>query len=208
MDLSLYYETELEQWISSRYIQHGILRPSDLDIDEVSAAFEVDLVEYEGPPFSCNTTDVIFLPKRMDTLTKRLVFFHELCHVLRHAGNQRHMPELFLQQQEIEAERFLQYAAAPFYMIKELPLGEGQKEVVELISSEFKLPYKFSYARLLQIQNRILTQITAQENARLLGANVDGIEAQQLPAKSGETQRILTQLSRQLSKGVRKLWQE
>ncbi|RUT36346.1 ImmA/IrrE family metallo-endopeptidase [Paenibacillus zeisoli] len=201
MDLSLYYETELEQWISSRYLQHGILRPSDLNnIDEVSAAFEVDLVEYEGPPFSCNMTDVIFLPKRMDALTKRLVFFHELCHVLRHAGNQRQMPELFLQQQEMEAERFLPYAAAPFYMIKELPLGEGQKEAVELIASEFALPYKLSYARLLQIQNRILTQITAQEHARLTDPNDDRIEASHSQTKSHETQRILTQLSRQLNK--------
>ncbi|WP_433946176.1 ImmA/IrrE family metallo-endopeptidase [Paenibacillus sp. SN-8-1] len=208
MDLSFYYETELEQWISSRYIQHGILHPSDLDIDEVSAAFEVDLVEYEGPPFSCNMTDVIFLPKGMDTLTKRLVFFHELCHVLRHAGNQRHMPELFLQQQEIEAERFLQYAAAPFYMIKELPLGERQKEAVELISAEFALPYKFSYTRLLQIQNRILNQITAQENARLSSSNEDGIDAHRQSAQSEETKRILTQLSRQLSKGVKKFWQD
>ncbi|USB34538.1 ImmA/IrrE family metallo-endopeptidase [Paenibacillus sp. YPG26] len=208
MDLSLYYETELEQWISSRYIQHGILCPSDLDIDEVSTAFKVDLVEYEGPPFSCNMTDVIFLPKGIDTLTKRLVYFHELCHVLRHAGNQRQMPELFLQQQEIEAERFIQYAAAPFYMIKELPLGESQKEAVELIASEFTLPYKFSYARLLQIQNRILNQITAQENARIPGGNRNERDAQELCIQSEETQRIMTQLSRQLSKGVKKLWQE
>ncbi|WP_068616431.1 ImmA/IrrE family metallo-endopeptidase [Paenibacillus tuaregi] len=213
MDLSLYCETELEDWISSRYIEHGIHHPADLNIEEICAAFAVDLVEYEGPPFSCNQNDVIFLPKRMDARVRRVVFFHELCHVLRHAGNQKHMPELFLQHQEMEAERFLQYAAAPFFMIKELPLSESQKESVDIIASEFSLPYELAYNRLLQIQNRILNQVTTKESTRYMqqlneadsiGEYAPGGPPPAAPSK--ETRRILNQLYAQLDKGVSKSW--
>lgn len=207
MDLSLYHETELEQWISSRYIEHGLMHPADLDIERVAAVFDVDLVEYDGPPFCCNITHVIFLTKGMDSEQRKHVFFHELCHVLRHAGNQKHMPELFLQQQESEAERFLQYAAAPFYMIRELPLGEGQKEAVELIASEFSLPYKLAYSRLLQIQNRIFTQIMTLEGAKFSQQPDDEhMPLQNNSTPSEETRRILAQLHSQLIKGGNKPW--
>ncbi|MCY9577897.1 ImmA/IrrE family metallo-endopeptidase [Paenibacillus alvei] len=40
-------------------------------------------------------------------------FLHELCHLLRHAGNQTIMPEQFTQAQEAEADAFTMYAAMP-----------------------------------------------------------------------------------------------
>ncbi|WP_209858497.1 ImmA/IrrE family metallo-endopeptidase [Paenibacillus shirakamiensis] len=159
MDLSLYRETELEHWISIRYQQHGILTANDLEIEHVAEAFGIDIVIYQGKPFSCNISNVIFLPHCIDKETQRLIFFHELCHVLRHAGDQTQMHELFHQQQEMEAERFLAYAAAPFFMIAAIDLEESLKDAVEQISSEFHLPHTIAHARLIQIQNRILHHI-------------------------------------------------
>jgi len=52
-------------------------------------------------------------------MEQREVFFHELCHLLRHCGNQyKNMPKAFRELQEWDAEHFTRYAAIPFHMLK------------------------------------------------------------------------------------------
>lgn len=75
----------------------------------------------------------MFLDGRLPLDQQRLDFLHELCHLLRHAGNQMIMPESFTKMQELEAEQFLLFAAMPFSMISRLDIP-GSKQPGHSIS--------------------------------------------------------------------------
>ncbi|MCA1293692.1 ImmA/IrrE family metallo-endopeptidase [Paenibacillus sp. alder61] len=192
MLFSYYRETELEQWISGKYLAHGILGPAEHDIEHIAYAFGVDLVYEECPSFSDNEERVIFLNKHADDVTARVIFFHELCHVLRHAGDQRIMPAMFRSAQETEAEQFVLYAAIPFYMFTRLPVPDQRSEAVAYLAETFRVPYGLAEHRLDQIQRRVL------HGSLIAAAKEADRQRQSACGWSGETKRIMAQLERQL----------
>lgn len=154
-----YYETVLEQWISTHYRANKVMSPADLEIENIAEMFDIDLQYDSCRSFSDNEERVIFLDKRLSSVPARMIFFHELCHVLRHVGDQRNMPELFKEAQEAEADAFLLYASMPFYMIQKLNLPDSQSEAIIFLSSTFQVPLKLAKQRLEQIQRRELQGI-------------------------------------------------
>ncbi|MEF2964941.1 ImmA/IrrE family metallo-endopeptidase [Paenibacillus sp. M1] len=196
MLFSYYRETELEQWISAKYKEHGIVSTVEHDIEHIARAFGVALVYEECPSFSDNEEQVIFLNKHADDVTARVIFFHELCHCLRHAGDQRAMPALFKYAQESEAEQFVLYAAIPFYMFAKLPVPDQRSEAIPFLAESFRVPYDLAERRLDQIQRRVLY-------GSLLAAarESDRQTKRQVADWSRETKRVMSQLERQLSGG-------
>jgi Zn-dependent peptidase ImmA (M78 family) len=154
MKFAHYHETVLEQWINDQYRSNQILSADDLDISRIAAMFSVDLCFDICRSFSDNNEGVIILDKRESLIRSRMVFFHELCHVLRHVGDQRKMPELFRDAQEADANAFLLYASMPFYMIDKLNLPVHQNDVIDFLASTFDVPMKLAKERLEQIQRR------------------------------------------------------
>lgn len=155
--LSHYYKkTPLEHWISQRYRSKLILNPTDIDIEKIATAFNIDLQFAYCRSFSDNEERVIFLDIRESLTYKRAAFFHELCHVLRHAGDQRKMTKLFRDAQEAEANVFTLYASMPFFMIAKMKLPERQTEAIEYLSEEFSVPFELALKRVEQINRRIL----------------------------------------------------
>ncbi|MGG6314118.1 ImmA/IrrE family metallo-endopeptidase [Paenibacillus macerans] len=188
-----YHETLLEQWINTKYLNCGIVKPADLDIERIAEAFGVGLVYETCPSFSDNEENVIFLNKHMETIQARVVFFHELCHVLRHAGDQRKMTSLFKNAQETEAEQFVLYAAVPFYMFAKLPVPDHRSEAVAYTAEQFHVPLELAEQRLDQIQRRVL-------HGSLIAA-AQGTSRRQPQPEQGwslETRRMLSQLERQV----------
>ncbi len=186
-----YQETFLEQWINTKCLSHGILKPADLDISRIAEAFGVEVLTGDYPSFSDNEENVIFLNKHIDPAEARVIFFHELCHVLRHAGDQRRMHALFKNAQETEAEQFVLYAAIPFYMFAKLPVPDYRNEAVAYIAEQFHVPEGLAEQRLDQIQRRVL-------HGTLLAAAQDTKRRELEHQWSPETQRVLSQLERQL----------
>lgn len=193
MDLSLYRETELEQWVYHQYHQHGFRQPADLDIDCIAAAFGIDIIYYDHHSFSCNVSGVIFLNKNLDEIEMRDIFFHELCHVLRHVGDQRIMPRLFEQRQEMESGWFQRYAAMPFYMIEQLGIPPTQREAVDMLAYEFKVSHQLAKDRLDQIERRLFESQLWEENRKMIEP-----QKEEQKAWSLETLRILNQLNKQV----------
>lgn len=184
MNITLYNETSLELWITERFILNNILTPIDLDIENIARAFKIELQYAYCRSFSDNEGRLIVLDKRENKTSKHQIFFHELCHVLRHTGDQRNMPELFKDGQENEAAHFTLYAAMPFFMIKRLPLPDNQNEAVEYIVNSFQVTHRLAGQRLKQIQRRILQgeldnsvakAILNQNHAPMQDLPVDGI---------------------------------
>lgn len=84
-----------------------------------------------------------------------MIFFHELCHVIRHSGDQRWMPSLFKEAQEYDADRFALYSALPFFILKSITLPERKGESIGYIAHTFRVPLYFAKKRFEQIEERI-----------------------------------------------------
>ncbi|MEC0264441.1 ImmA/IrrE family metallo-endopeptidase [Paenibacillus anseongense] len=83
-------------------------------------------------------------------------FLHELCHVLRHSGNQMAMPDRYVNWQEQDASAFQLYAALPLSMLRNLALPENKNELIAYLSEEFQVTYRLAKARIDQIERRVL----------------------------------------------------
>lgn len=155
MELSYYFKTPLEQTIEDYYFSYGILTSEDLTIERVAETFGVEVYQKDMRPFSDNEMNVVVLSTHDELFIQRKAFFHELGHVLRHAGDQRNMPKLFYQLQEADADRFSLYSSMPFFMLEQLPLPAAEEEAVGMIAEAFKIPGEFAQIRLTQIKERI-----------------------------------------------------
>lgn len=152
-----YQETTLEHSISTHYRLYQFLTPEDLlDIESIAESFDVYLRYDKCKSVSDNKDKIIIIDNRLTVVQQRKVFFHELCHVIRHVGDQRKMPILFKEGQEAEAENFVIYASMPFFMISQLQIPDRQEDAIEFLAITFKVPLKIARKRLEQIQRRDL----------------------------------------------------
>lgn len=148
----------LEQKINELYQMHGITKPEHLSVESLAEKFNVWVHYHNKKSKGIEVSpDVytIFLDNRLPEDKQRLEFLHELCHMLRHAGNQTIMPELFTQAQESEADRFVFYAAIPFFMLEKLRLSSVRSEAIGYISREFSVPLDFAKKRYEEIEDRV-----------------------------------------------------
>ncbi|MGF7050373.1 hypothetical protein J2T13_004911 [Paenibacillus sp. DS2015] len=157
MNFSYYKETVLEQLLNELYLSNCIQAPEDLnDIEAIAESFNAEVFYDTCKPFSDNERRVIFLNIKDNNATSRLNFFHELCHVIRHFGDQRKMARLFKEAQETEADQFVLYAAIPFFMLEILPIPDRRSEAIQYIAETFQVTLKLAEQRLTQIDRRIL----------------------------------------------------
>lgn len=116
----IYKPFPLDLWISRLFKSMGIITPNDIDIRIISKKLGITLTYSEKRCYSNDEDDfkIININKFFDKQTQREVFFHELCHILRHEGYQyKKMPVAFRELQEWDAARFTRYAAIPFHML-------------------------------------------------------------------------------------------
>lgn len=94
----------------------------------------------------------ITIDKRLPTKVQRERFYHELCHILRHAGRQIMMPEAFLELQEWDAKNFTRYAALPLHMLTAFDFK--QQGIVDVLSEQFKVTPELCAERLKRIREK------------------------------------------------------
>jgi len=167
--MNLHYDpTPFEQWTDQLLTKAGIRSVSQLNIDEVAARLNVWVhymnetsraLEYLG-------LRSILVDKRLSEREQWEDFLHELCHVLRHAGNQTVMPKAFREGQEAEANRFVMYAAIPASMLADLKLPDRMDEAAEWLAERFGVTIALAARRLEQIQRRIFARILWEEALR------------------------------------------
>lgn len=157
-----YIMTQIEEYQESLYRRIGVCRPSHLTIEELASRLNVWLyfapvgskaLEVRPGMYSVN------IDSRLEPRQQWLDFLHELCHLLRHAGDQSIMPEQFTRAQESEADAFMLYAAMPVSMIRRLHLPASFDGCVEILANEFRVPVNVAARRMEQIQRRCLKGI-------------------------------------------------
>lgn len=194
-----YQLTPLEQWIQDLYLRLKITEPSQLNIVDLAARLNVWIyfrsmtskaLEIDGH-FSIN------IDSRLNQREQYEEFLHELCHLLRHSGNQSNMPELFSVKQEQEAQHFILYAAIPYSMFIQLELPEMLQDIAEVLVQEFGVTQELAIKRIEQIQQRKLQAI----GDKMTEMQIDQARSLYDPAKwMPSTIKIMDQLDRQMKK--------
>lgn len=165
MNLSLYKPNDLETWICKKYQAKGIWYASQLDIDMIAGMFRV-FIRYHTEETKAIYNDrfgLIYILSCYNEYQRREKFFHELGHVLRHAGDQSVMHGMFIQLQERQAAQFQLYAAIPYYMLESYGYIEDQQSYISSLSNDFRLPTTLVRKRIEQIQNRIYREKQEEE---------------------------------------------
>ncbi|MFW5436609.1 ImmA/IrrE family metallo-endopeptidase [Paenibacillus apiarius] len=156
--LKHYQMTRIEEFQEELYHKIGITEPSQLTLEDISVRLNVwiyygsfgsEALEVRPGMYSMN------IDSRLEPTQQWLEFLHELCHLLRHAGDQSNMPEQFTQAQEDEADAFAMYASMPFGMIRRLPLPERRCEAAAYLAQEFRVSLEMAERRLDQIRRRV-----------------------------------------------------
>ncbi|MDF9844474.1 MULTISPECIES: ImmA/IrrE family metallo-endopeptidase [unclassified Paenibacillus] len=152
-----YKKTLLEQFIETLYIEDHIFAPEHITLQRLAEALDV-YVQYSPISSRAYESDsgvrCILIDSRLSPMKQRLDFLHELCHILRHAGNQLVMPVLFIKAQERDAEHFVLYASMPYFMIQSQQLPGDYNQTIQLISDTFGVPKELAKIRFDQILRR------------------------------------------------------
>ncbi|MEY9095371.1 ImmA/IrrE family metallo-endopeptidase [Paenibacillus sp. RC84] len=156
--LFYYKKTPLEDEVESIYLISGILNPNQLTIEEIAPRLGIWVYfrDMETSIFERDGLYSVVIDKRDDPTMQWKKFLHEVCHKLRHVGNQFLLPPELAKWMDQEANNFSQYAAMPFFMIKEMELPKTEKEIIELLMREFRVTYHMAARRVEQIRLRIL----------------------------------------------------
>jgi Zn-dependent peptidase ImmA (M78 family) len=160
-----YQTTPLEQWVEALYFQHDITEPAQLSMTNLAAKLHIWVyaMDMNSMAVENNGQFSINVDRRLSAKEQWEDFLHELCHVLRHSGNQMIMPDRYVDWQEHDATAFQLYAAIPISMLKKLPLPEQKNEMIALLSEEFQVTHRLASARIEQIQRRVLQGIMDHE---------------------------------------------
>lgn len=175
-----YQMTRIEEFTERLYKRIGISNTYELTIEDIANRLNIWIyytpmrskaLEVRPGMYSMNI-DSRLLPRE-----QWVEFLHELCHLLRHAGNQTIMPEQFTQAQEAEADAFTMYAAMPISMIKVMTLTERCCDAAACLSDEFKVPIDMAHQRLEQIRRRVyagrfFAAVSDQENSSIVKEGV------------------------------------
>ncbi|MET1247610.1 ImmA/IrrE family metallo-endopeptidase [Sporolactobacillus sp. STCC-11] len=152
-----YFPSLLESWVSHKFIDHGIMKPEDLDLKKIAHAFGIGYSIWHGHPFAYRLSEdsaaYIIENEQAAEYEQREHFFHELGHIVRHCGDQCDMPEPFRQMQEAEARQFALYAAIPYHMI-----DFNRPHSLESIMQEFHVTRSLAYTRIDGMCQQIIVQ--------------------------------------------------
>lgn len=160
--LSLYQPTETELWLSDLYQAFGIHYSHELDLDTVCMIWGIDIVYYSGKPFTQwdEAGAVVMLNELATPEENRSIFYHELCHIVKHVGSQDELPQMFVELQEMQAAKFQLVAAMPYYLLPEPAATVTWHEYAGLLASEFSVTCELAYRRAQQIESRLSASYT------------------------------------------------
>lgn len=142
--------TNLESYIRSLYQSLSIRSPEQLTVSRVSEKMGLKVL-YSDKSFLFDGVVVI---KKSTPQQEWMAFGHEVCHVLRHVGNQLNMHDLFVELQESQADYFAYHFCVPTFMLL------NYKEItVYDVMNLFNVDFDFACKRLDMYKNKIITKI-------------------------------------------------
>ncbi|MGE7546065.1 ImmA/IrrE family metallo-endopeptidase [Sporosarcina newyorkensis] len=159
------HQSHLEDFIENLLKGIGVFHPIQLNKFHIADQLGVylHLLEVRSRGLWDGELYYIFLNPNLSRQQRWQDFGHELCHGLRHAGNQKSMPSSFRKLQEWQADNFMYHFCVPTFMLKRLELPPDQRIAAALIAETFNVEFSFALERL----NRYY-----QNNLFLLNQNI------------------------------------
>lgn len=172
--------TQIELFVMKLYKKLKLSNPNLQSIEEIGNFFGVD-IEYDFSISAC--LEGLLIIKDGTSAEKWESFGHELCHHLRHIGNQRNMHPLFREMQEYQADYFAYHFCVPTFMIENMKLPNCLNSARSLISERFHVSPKFAERRLEMWMNSKFSkevihmkeetvQVPILKNFRIAGDNL------------------------------------
>lgn len=151
----VYKPFPLDSWVSKFYKRLGINTPEDIDERKIARMLSIHLKYSDKRSYSIEDGNfkLINIDKSLDKDQQREVFYHELCHILRHAGSQLRMPLTWRELQEWDAEHFTRYAAIPFHMLG--AVDWKSPNIISEMASIFKVSEEVCEYRVEHIQRNM-----------------------------------------------------
>ncbi|WP_342505909.1 ImmA/IrrE family metallo-endopeptidase [Sporosarcina sp. FSL K6-2383] len=134
----------LEDYIYDLYKSIGITKPSEMNMLLIAKELNVEIV-YKENSFRFDNEIILV---RGTAREEWMEFGHEICHFLRHSGNQLNMHPLFMRLQEWQAESFMYHFCVPTFMLRDLDLPRNRKKAIWEIQKAFNVSYEFAEIRL------------------------------------------------------------
>lgn len=159
-----YVTSALEDWITNKYIRNKINTASDIDIYRIARKERI-FIHIKPFPSRFDVYgryQAITLDSRCSPEEQREQFFHELCHILRHVGNQTMMPNAFRELQEWDANHFMMYAALPYYLVKQYDYFNPN--LIRDLANDFKVTEELCFKRMEHIKRNIMLNTEVGRN--------------------------------------------
>jgi len=156
----VYKPFPLDKWVSRLLKIIGIMNPEDIDERVIARKLGIHLKYTKKRNYSYQEGNfkIININIDQDKIKRREVFFHELCHILRHAGCQLAMPLSWKELQEWDCVHFIRYAAIPFHM---LSVFDWQSPtLISDMSSTLKVSEEICYDRVEHIRRNMKKKIS------------------------------------------------
>jgi Zn-dependent peptidase ImmA (M78 family) len=154
----IYKPFPLDSWVSKLYKRIGINDPNEICERKISYSLGIHLTYSERRNYARDEGrfKLININNDQDITAKREIFFHELCHILRHEGSQYMMPKAFRELQEWDCGHFTRYAAIPFHMLH--TVDWKSPTLIEDMSNKFKVSEELCRNRVDHIYRNMLPQ--------------------------------------------------
>ncbi|MBG9816726.1 ImmA/IrrE family metallo-endopeptidase [Bacillus safensis] len=148
--------THLEEEIKRLYAKLQISGPAYRDMQRIASEFHV-WVHYEDTGsmmIKHQGLYSIILNRSLSSEEQWQDFAHELCHVLKHAGNHFKMHKLFRELQEFQAKQFMYHFCVPTFMLMQMKLPSLRQQAILHIAQTFHVTWAFAEKRLALFEQR------------------------------------------------------
>ena len=141
--------THIENYIRDLYKMLSIDDPCQLEINRIAQNLKIN-VYYGKSNFRIGNNIIL---RKSSKQKEWQMFGHELCHCLRHVGNQLNMHYLFVDLQEYQADHFAYHFCVPTFMLQNIKGVDAYK-----IMNLFNVEYCFALRRLEMYQNKLINR--------------------------------------------------
>lgn len=133
------------RWLDRSILTSNITNPSELDLLDIAyrSNLKVEFLNISSRYYA----GTIIIDNRLSPQEQWQDFGHELCHALRHEGNQLIMPPLLRELQEMQAKRFAYKFCIPTFMLRKIKAIQPYNNFTNEIASLFNVTYEFATER-------------------------------------------------------------
>ncbi|MEX1029580.1 MAG: ImmA/IrrE family metallo-endopeptidase [Paenibacillaceae bacterium] len=168
-----YIFTPLEDWILSFYQHINIQHPEDLDIMTIASKYNIWVYFFPVTSHAIERQGKasIVLDERQSAQQQWEDFGHEMCHILRHSGNQLLLSNSLIEFQESKASNFAMHFCIPSFMLTQLNIPNQMQAAIDYVSEIFNVTPSIAKKRLKQYSKQILQQSYNNKFSALMEAS-------------------------------------